>query len=74
MSLEENLSRKKVSRNQYNWDLSDEEILSRRYEKKYRKQFKNLKNAKNDTKKKTKFSVKEIIERKICIIYKGEYQ
>ena len=37
MSLEENLSRKKVSRNQYNWDLSDEEILSRRYEKKYRK-------------------------------------
>lgn len=37
MSLEENLSRKTVSRNQYNWDLSDEEILSRRYEKKYRK-------------------------------------
>ena len=37
MTLEENLSRKKVSRNQYNWDLSDEEILSRRYEKKYRK-------------------------------------
>ena len=29
---------------------------------------------KNDKKKKTKFSVKEIIERKICIIYKGEYQ
>lgn len=37
MTLEENLSRKKVSRNQYNWDLTDEEILSRRYEKKYRK-------------------------------------
>lgn len=37
MSLEENLSRKTVSRNQYNWDLTDEEILSRRYEKKYRK-------------------------------------
>ena len=37
MSLEENLSRKTVSRNQYNWDLSDEEILSRRYEKKYSK-------------------------------------
>ena len=37
MSLEENISRKTVSRNQYNWDLSDEEILSRRYEKKYRK-------------------------------------
>ena len=37
ITLEENLSRKTVSRNQYNWDLSDEEILSRRYEKKYRK-------------------------------------
>ena len=36
--------------------------------------FKNLKNSKNDTKKKAKFSVREIIERKICIIYKGEYQ
>lgn len=37
MTLEENLSRKKVGRNQYNWDLTDEEILSRRYEKKYSK-------------------------------------
>ena len=35
LSLEENLSRKTVGRNQYNWYLSDEEILSRRYERKY---------------------------------------
>ena len=67
MTLEENLSRKKVSRNQYNWDLSDEEILSRRYE------IENKRELKKEQKKINKDIDKQVEELNIKIKNKLEY-
>ena len=67
VTLEENLSYKKIGRNQYSWDLSDEEILSRRYE------IENKRELKKEQKKINKDIDKQVEELNIKIKNKLEY-